>query len=94
MPSDQRLQAQNSLENPDYDFIDSKRKVKLLNTRVEELSEYKGVLGVDTETTGLDPRQDRVRLIQIATKDFCLIVDLNVFVPVHLDKLIGHSLHW
>lgn len=79
MPSDQRLQAQNSLENPDYDFIDSKRKVKLLNTRVEELSEYKGVLGVDTETTGLDPRQDRVRLIQIATKDFCLIVDLNVF---------------
>src|SRR5262249_55238044 len=34
------------------------------------------VLGLDTETTGLDPRQDRVRLLQLATADQVYLVDL------------------
>jgi ribonuclease D len=35
------------------------------------------VLGVDTETTGLDPLQDRVRLIQLAMPDRIVVVDAN-----------------
>jgi DNA polymerase I-like protein with 3'-5' exonuclease and polymerase domains len=34
-------------------------------------------LGVDTETTGLDPLVNQVRLIQIGSADFALIVDLD-----------------
>ena len=33
------------------------------------------VLGVDTETTGLDPRRDRLRLIQFALDDRVVVVD-------------------
>lgn len=34
-------------------------------------------IGVDTETLGLDPFKDRVRLVQLATSDYCIIVDLD-----------------
>jgi DNA polymerase I-like protein with 3'-5' exonuclease and polymerase domains len=34
-------------------------------------------IGVDTETTGLNPHLDRVRLVQLGSKDFALIVDLD-----------------
>lgn len=35
------------------------------------------VLGIDTETTGLDPLQDEVRLVQVATNDYpTLIFDM------------------
>ena len=39
------------------------------------------VVGLDTETTGLDPRVDRLRLIQLATPDRVLVVDLDK-VPI------------
>lgn len=38
-----------------------------------------GPLGVDTETTGLNPHRDRVRLIQVATPSYALVVDLDGF---------------
>lgn len=38
-----------------------------------------GPLGVDTETTGLDPINNRVRLVQVATPDLALVVDLEAF---------------
>src|SRR5207247_954477 len=34
------------------------------------------VLGVDTETTGLDPMRSRVRLLQISTRERNFVVDL------------------
>lgn len=48
-------------------------------SRLKQLQEFDGWLGVDTETSGLDPHRERVELIQIATDDYCLIVDLNLF---------------
>jgi hypothetical protein len=39
------------------------------------------VLGVDTETTGLDPLTDRLRLLQLATADRVIVVDLAT-IPV------------
>ena len=34
------------------------------------------VIGVDTETTGLDPYRSRVRLLQLATADQSFVIDL------------------
>ena len=40
------------------------------------LAEHKH-LGVDTETTGLDPLANQVRLVQVGSPDFALIIDLD-----------------
>ncbi len=46
-----------------------------------------GVLAIDTETTGLDPHTDQIRLIQIAVPDLPVLV-IDVFeVPNALDEL-------
>ena len=49
------------------------------------------VLGVDTETTGLDPYQSRIRLIQLATAERAFIVDL-FRVPALGHKSLRHLL--
>ncbi len=49
-----------------------------LRRAVDELSTRPAV-GVDTETTDLDPYLARLRLIQLATSDGVFIVDLNQF---------------
>ena len=45
------------------------------------------VLGVDTETTGLDPFRSRVRLIQIATHDHSFVIDLFQVPALDDDRL-------
>ena len=42
------------------------------------------VLGVDTETTGLDPRRDRLRLLQFALDDRVIVVDAFTCPVPHL----------
>ena len=79
MPSSQTIQNKRDLSNPDYDFIYKESQLHFMVTRLKELQEFNGWLGVDTETSGLDPHRDRVELIQIASDDYCLIVDLNLF---------------
>ena len=76
MPSTETLQHKRALENVDFDFIAGPHQVALLRRRVAELGEAGAVLGVDTETTGLDPLVNRVRLIQVASCDYALVVDL------------------
>src|SRR5437762_13342242 len=49
-----------------------------LRRAVDELS-TKHAIGLDTETTDLDPYTARLRLIQLATPDGVYIVDLNRF---------------
>jgi DNA polymerase-1 len=55
-------------------------------------------VGLDTETTGLDPRKDRVRLLTLATERGVFIVDAFAVDPVLLwpalagKELIGHNL--
>jgi DNA polymerase I len=46
---------------------------------VELLVASPGALGLDTETTGLDPITKRVRLIQVASDSIALVVDLEAF---------------
>lgn len=48
-----------------------------MQRRLVELAAAGGAIGLDTETTGLDPLQDRVRLIQVASSDYALVVDLD-----------------
>lgn len=50
-----------------------------LATVVKAMREWAGPAGVDTETTGLDPARDRVRLIQIAMGDDVCLIDLFAF---------------
>jgi DNA polymerase-1 len=59
------------------------------------------VLGLDVETTGLDPRVHRVRLVQISTGDLTYVFDLfridrAVLTPVLAaqdgPRLVGHNL--
>jgi DNA polymerase-1 len=77
MPSQLVEEAKRALTRIDFDFIRGPHQGVLLRARVAELGEHQGPLGVDTETTGLDPRANQVRLIQIGTPEFALIVDLD-----------------
>jgi DNA polymerase I-like protein with 3'-5' exonuclease and polymerase domains len=54
------------------------RTAEELHAAVERLSSHVAV-GLDTETTELDPYVGRLRLIQLATPDNVYIVDLNCF---------------
>ena len=77
MPVFQAAEHRKALESPDFDLISGPAQAALLRRRVEELSGLGTVLGVDTETTGLDPHVDHVRLIQVASADFAVLVDLD-----------------
>ena len=79
MPSSQTIQNKQVLSNPDFDFVYKESQIPFMISRLNELVDQGGWLGVDTETSGLDPHRDRVELIQIASEDYCLIVDLNLF---------------
>ena len=49
-----------------------------LRQAVEHLEKH-SVIGLDTETTDLDPYNSRLRLIQLATPDGVRIIDLDAF---------------
>src|SRR5499433_2692424 len=61
--------------NTQYELIKTANE---LRRAVEQLSS-RTVIGLDTETTDLDPYLARLRLIQLATSDGVFIVDLNHF---------------
>ena len=54
-----------------------------LRRAAEELSKY-SVIGLDTETTDLDPYTSRLRLIQLAVPDSVRIIDLDAFRDIDL----------
>lgn len=77
MPSQLTEDAKRALSRIDYDVITGPHQAGLLKQRVAEIADADCIVGVDTETTGLDPRVNQVRLVQLGTPDFALIVDLN-----------------
>lgn len=77
MPSQLTEDAKRALSRIDYDVITGPHQAGLLSQRVAEIADTESLVGVDTETTGLDPRVNQVRLVQLGTPDFALIVDLN-----------------
>ena len=63
------------------------RSVEALQPYMPELLTAK-VMGVDTETTGLDPHKDRLRLIQISLMEHpVLIIDCFTFLPEGISLL-------
>src|SRR5882724_11706470 len=68
--------------NTQYQLVTSSEE---LRRAVSELSKAQ-VIGLDTETTDLDPYLSRLRLIQLATPDSVFIIDLNRFVDTDLKK--------
>src|SRR5882672_3261606 len=56
-----------------------------LRRAVDELSQ-KHAVGLDTETTELDPYIGRLRLIQLASRDGVYIVDLNRFADADMSQ--------
>lgn len=77
MPSQLTEDAKRALTRIDYDVITGPHQAGLLKQRIAEIADSDCNVGVDTETTGLDPRVNQVRLVQLGTPDFALIVDLN-----------------
>ena len=61
--------------NTQYELITTPEQ---LRRAVERLS-TKQVIGLDTETTDLDPYMSRLRLVQLATPDNVFIIDIDKF---------------
>ena len=66
-------------ENLQICFISHASELPELVGVLELLLQEPKALGIDTETTGLDPITDRVRTIQVASPDLALVVDLQGF---------------
>ena len=77
MPSRATEEAAKALSQVDFDVISGPHQSGLLQRRIAEINVADCDVGIDTETTGLDPLVNQVRLVQIGTKDFALIVDLD-----------------
>jgi DNA polymerase I-like protein with 3'-5' exonuclease and polymerase domains len=66
----------------DYELIKNEEHLRLA---VESLSSQ-AAIGLDTETTELDPHTSRLRLIQLAAPDGVRIIDLNAFANGDLSQ--------
>jgi DNA polymerase I-like protein with 3'-5' exonuclease and polymerase domains len=77
MPSLLTERSAKALSNFDFDFVRGPHQAALLSRRIREIDAWDGAIGVDTETTGLDPRVNQVRLVQLGTPQFALVVDLD-----------------
>ncbi|MDQ5826228.1 MAG: DNA polymerase, partial [Chloroflexota bacterium] len=68
----------------EYELINDPSRL----AQVAELLAHETVLGVDTETTGLDPHVSELLLLQVATADKVYIVDCRRVVPIALKPLL------
>jgi DNA polymerase I-like protein with 3'-5' exonuclease and polymerase domains len=68
--------------NTQYELITTPEE---LRRAVEQLS-TKQVIGLDTETTDLDPYLSRLRLVQLATPDNVFIIDIDKFAAYDLKR--------
>ncbi len=69
------------------------------------VGEHVGAVGLDTETTGLDPRTDRLRLLQVAVGAEAFLIDLfafpdpaaalaGLFAALSRAEVVGHNLQF
>jgi DNA polymerase I-like protein with 3'-5' exonuclease and polymerase domains len=79
MPSLTTEGVKEALNNFDLTIVEGPHQAAQLTTWVERNIPDAKLVGVDTETTGLDPHKHRVRLVQVATSWSVLIVDLDGF---------------
>jgi DNA polymerase I-like protein with 3'-5' exonuclease and polymerase domains/intein/homing endonuclease len=71
----------------DYELINDPSRLAV----VAEMLARETVLGIDTETTGLDPHTSELLLLQISTADKVYIVDCKRLVPLALKPLLENS---
>jgi DNA polymerase I-like protein with 3'-5' exonuclease and polymerase domains len=72
------------INNVTYIYVD---KDEMLDNALELLNNSK-VLGVDTETTGLDPINNKIRLLQIASEgNPVLVIDMFYMTETSIQKL-------
>lgn len=76
MPSDKVLLRNKALDTPTFVVVSGPQDADTLQQWVADVVESGIPIGVDTETTGLNPLVDHVRLIQVATKEKAVVVDL------------------
>ena len=64
-----------------------------LASLIKAVNAYRGPIGVDVETSGLNPREDRVRLVQVALGEDVYVVDaFAVDIQPLAAALAGHEL--
>lgn len=68
---------QESVSNKPFKMVTTTAALEELISTIAKES----VIGIDTETTGLDPHRSRVRLLQIATSGGAFVIDLFQFNP-------------
>jgi DNA polymerase-1 len=76
-------------ESPSYTYI---REASQLERVLPAILEAE-TLGIDSETTGLDPLVDRVRLLQIATPDQVFMID-SFTCPLEVLSPMFHGDRW
>jgi DNA polymerase-1 len=89
------IEVGDSPDTPDFEYI-------VTATRLEAVLPdllAAAAIGLDTETTGLDPLRDRLRLIQISTPQKTVVIDaytcpMQMLAPVFSRprQMIGHNL--
>ncbi|MGI8589298.1 MAG: DNA polymerase [Chloroflexia bacterium] len=79
-----RLRANDGLSGIEYELIQDPARL----AEVADLLSAELLLGVDTETTGLDPLTERVLLIQIATPQKSYIVDCRRVDPLPIKPIL------
>ena len=77
MPSAQSQRNQEALFRIDFDYVQGPADLRILRVGLRKILQYERAIGVDTETTGLNAHVNQVRLIQLGTPDYALIVDLD-----------------
>jgi DNA polymerase I-like protein with 3'-5' exonuclease and polymerase domains len=68
----------------DYELISDQSRL----AQVAELLAQERIVGIDTETTGLDPHTCQLLLLQISTLDKVFIVDCKRVVPLALKPML------
>src|SRR5690242_13773215 len=69
-----------------YSFVDESKELLAL---CDVLQDYKGILAVDTETTGLDFFENKILLFQVWTEDYIYIVDVRKLGYRNLNTLVN-----
>lgn len=89
------VEVGDSNETPEFEYITTAARLEAVMSDLLAAP----VLGLDTETTGLDPLKDQLRLIQIATPHQTVVIDaftcpVPILAPVFSQprQMIGHNL--
>ena len=92
LPVSEYAEKLNSLE---IVYIAGKEDLPLVIPTLAKIAQHPNTYrGLDTETLGLNPRKDRVRLLQLASEDTVLVIDLDAFRARGEDGTLIRQIDW